>query len=176
MVYLKSKRPLMSKVKEVVEYTVGAKRVVSSADVLEALKYDLSTDARLLEELRLHPQIKVTEPGGGGDAPGDRLVLLSYVSTFDVRSRAELLQALERLPEGIAVKVSRPRARPSPPVCSGMFRRAAVMAAAAGGFRTNGRKRPPPSRTRPAVGRAHAREPSAPPHTHTRTSSGRTRT
>jgi len=107
LVYLKSKRPLMSKVKEVVEYIVGAKKVVSSVDILEALKYDLNTDERVLEELRLHPQIKVTE-AGGGDAHGERrLFLLSYVPTFDVRSRAELLQALERLPEGTAVKVPR---------------------------------------------------------------------
>ena len=116
---------LKIKVKEVVEYIAHAKKVVSSFEIREKLKYDLNTDDMLLQELSRHPQINVVNSSSIGqrqgkvdgdsaagedpmETPNDigkkRLYILSFVPTFDVRSRAELLQALERLPDGIAVK------------------------------------------------------------------------
>ena len=144
-VYLRSLRPLMAKAKEVEEFVRGAGKAVSSVDVLEKLDYDLNMDAALLDELRLHPRVRVQEAdaaalstqakeeedeeekkkkekGGAGVSATAaaaaaaasvnkgavreerKFFLLTYNATFDVRSRAELLQLVERLPDGIALK------------------------------------------------------------------------
>ena len=77
---VKAARPVMAKVKEVVEELVRAKAPVSVADILERLDYRLERDTELMEQLQRHPQVRIL-----GEGEKKAQLRLVYQAKLDVR-------------------------------------------------------------------------------------------